>query len=108
MFFHHLAQDLGMVTFLATSGTIFQNVALQKVATALPGASQAEISNLVAGTSSSSYRNLSAADKAIVIPQITDAMSNVWLFFMVAGALSFLFSLPLGVSLSPRVSGFQN
>jgi len=89
-----------MVTFLAASGTLFQNIALQKVATVLPQASKAEISNLVAGTSSSAYKRLSAADKAVVIPQITNAIGNIWLFFLVAGALSFALSMPLGVSTS--------
>ncbi|GAB1316095.1 Major facilitator superfamily (MFS) profile domain-containing protein [Madurella fahalii] len=56
-----------------------------------------DLGMLVAGTSSAAYKSLSAADKAVVGPQITSAMGNVWLIYLIAAALSFLFSLPLGV-----------
>lgn len=99
------AQDLGMVLFLAISGTIFQNIAIQKVRTVLLGAPTAQITNLVAGTSSTAYQSLSEPDKAAVIPQLAEALGNVWLFFLVAGALSFVLSLPLFVSHSkPAIS----
>lgn len=87
-----------MVLFLAISGSIFQNTTVQKIGSALPNASPAEIMQLMTGTSSAVYMDLSESDKQVVIPQITDAMSNVWLMFLVAAALSFVCSLPLGVS----------
>ncbi|KAK1765886.1 major facilitator superfamily domain-containing protein [Phialemonium atrogriseum] len=91
-----IAQDLGMVLFLAISGSIFQNTAVQKIGSALPNASPAEIMQLMTGTSSAVYMDLFESDKRVVIPQITDAMSNVWFMFLVAAALSFVCSLPLG------------
>lgn len=97
-----------MVIFLAICGSIYQNTALQKVSQAMPKLSAADISNLVAGTSSRTYKALSESERALVAPQITDAMSNVWLFFLVAGILSFVLTPPLGVSFSPfGVLGIQ-
>lgn len=91
------AQDLGMVCFLAICGSMFHNIAVEKVGSALPGASVAEIGNLIAGTSSSAFQALSDADKAVVVPQLSNAMTSIWVFFLAAGALSFLLSLPLAV-----------
>jgi hypothetical protein len=87
-----------MVIFLAMAGSIYQNLALQKVTQAVPALSAADITNLVAGTSSRTYKALSESERALVTPQITEAMSNVWLFFLVAGILSFVLTLPLWVS----------
>ncbi|THC91405.1 hypothetical protein EYZ11_009134 [Aspergillus tanneri] len=84
-----ISQDLGMVIFLAMAGSIYQNLALQKVTQAMPALSAADITNLVAGTSSRTYKALSESERALVTPQITEAMSNVWLF-LVAGTLSFV------------------
>ncbi|KAB8069922.1 major facilitator superfamily domain-containing protein [Aspergillus leporis] len=91
-----ISQDLGMVVFLAMAGSIYQNLALQKVAQAMPALNAADITNLIAGTSSRTYKALSEGERALVTPQITDAMSNVWLFFLVAGILSFVLTPPLG------------
>jgi hypothetical protein len=94
----YIAQDLGMVIFLAICGSIYQNIAIQKVSHAMPKLNATDISNLVAGTSSRTYKALSESERALVAPQITSAMSNVWLFFLVAGILSFVLTPPLGVS----------
>ena len=89
---------MGMVIFLATAGTIYQNLAIKKVGNALPHLQATDITNLVAGTSSQMYKELSQREKDLITPAVTDAMSNVWLFFLVAGALSFVLTLFLGVS----------
>jgi hypothetical protein len=97
-----------MVIFLAICGSIYQNTALQKVSQAMPKLSAADISNLVAGTSGKTYKGLSESERALVAPEITNAMSNVWLFFLVAGVLSFLLTPFLGVSsISFGVLGMQ-
>lgn len=80
------------------AGSIYQNLALQKVAHAVPALGAADITNLVAGTSSRTYKALSESERALVTPQITEAMSNVWLFFLVAGILSFVLTPQLWVS----------
>jgi hypothetical protein len=89
---------MGMVIFLALAGTIYQNLALQKVGKALPNLDATEITSLVAGTSSQTYKALSQAEKDMLAPAVTSAVSNVWLFFLVAGALSFVLTPFLGVS----------
>ncbi|EER28765.1 Major Facilitator Superfamily protein [Coccidioides posadasii C735 delta SOWgp] len=89
-------QDLGMVMFLAVSGALFQNFALQNVGSVLPDLSPDKIKDLVAGTSSSTFKGLSEEAKSLVIPQIAVAMRSVWLLFLVGAALSFLLSLSLG------------
>ncbi|KAK6812865.1 hypothetical protein RU639_011340 [Aspergillus parasiticus] len=91
-----ISQDLGMVIFLAMAGSIYQNLALQKVTQAMPALSAANITNLVAGTSSRTYQALSGEERDLVTPQITDAMRNIWLFFLVAGIVSFVLTLGLG------------
>lgn len=87
-----------MVLFLSICGSVFHNTAVQKVGAVLPSASVEEIGNLIAGTSSRAFQNLSESDKALVIPQIASGMTSIWLLFLAAAALSFLFSLFLLVS----------
>lgn len=79
------------------AGSIYQNLALQKVARAMPTLSAYDITNLV-GTSSRTYKALSELERILVAPKITKAMSNVWLLFLVAGILSFILTPPLWVS----------
>lgn len=93
-----LAQDLGMVLFLAISGSLFHNVAVDKVGRALPDVSPAEIGNLIAGSSSRAFQALTDAEKALVIPEISSAMTSIWAFFLAAAALSVVCSVPLLVS----------
>ncbi|RKL44843.1 hypothetical protein BFJ72_g3494 [Fusarium proliferatum] len=90
-----VAQDLGMVLFLAISGSLFHNVAVDKVGNALPTASQTEVGNLIAGTSSAMFKALSEQEKAVVIPEIASAMKSIWAFFIAAAALSFVCACPL-------------
>ncbi|KAF4336889.1 ABC transporter [Fusarium beomiforme] len=92
-----ISQDLGMVLFLAISGSLFHNIAVDKVGKALPTASEADIGNLIAGTSSAVFRALSENEKALVIPEIANAMRGIWAFFMTAAALSFVCACPLVV-----------
>ncbi|KAI9900340.1 hypothetical protein N3K66_004602 [Trichothecium roseum] len=90
-----IAQTLGMVLFLAIGGSVFQNIAVENITAALPHLSEFTARNLMAGTSSYAYKALSVADKEIVVDKVTAAMSNIWLFFTVAGGMSFLLALPL-------------
>jgi hypothetical protein len=92
------AQDLGMVLFLAISGSLFHNIAVDKVGKALPDVSEMEIGNLIAGSSSKAFQALSETEKALVIPEIANAMTTIWAFFLAAAALSVVCSLPLLVS----------
>ncbi|KAI0403610.1 major facilitator superfamily-domain-containing protein [Xylaria palmicola] len=90
-----ISQDLGMVLFLAIAGSMFHNLAVQKVGAVLPDVARSDIGDLIAGTSSATFQMLSDADKAAVVPQIANALTGVWIFFLAAAALSFVFTLPL-------------
>ncbi|KAI4698012.1 Efflux pump dep3 [Alternaria hordeiaustralica] len=83
-----ISQDLGMVLFLAISGSLFHNVAVDKVGKALPEVSPTAIGNLIAGSSSKAFQALSDEEKALVIPEIASAMTSIWAFFLAAAALS--------------------
>jgi hypothetical protein len=90
-----IAQDLGMVLFLAISGSLFLNVAVDKAGKFLPEVTTAEIGNLIAGSSSMAFQALSDAEKALIIPEIASAMTSVWAFFLAAAALCVVCSIPL-------------
>ncbi|KAI4668776.1 Efflux pump dep3 [Alternaria triticimaculans] len=90
-----ISQDLGMVLFLAMSGSLFHNVAVDKVGKALPEVSPMEIGNLIAGSSSKAFQALFDEEKALVIPEIASAMTSIWAFFLAAAALSVVCSVPL-------------
>ncbi|WYZ36517.1 hypothetical protein EsH8_II_000023 [Colletotrichum jinshuiense] len=90
-----ISQDLGMVLFLAISGSIFHNVAVDKVGKALPHVSPNEIGNFIAGTSSSAFQALSDVEKTLVIREIASAMKSIWAFFLASAALSVVCSVSL-------------
>lgn len=92
------AQVLGSVIFFAVAGAVFTNTAVYNVASALPDIPSEDIAQLVAGTSSAVFAALSKDDQRVVVPQISAALSNVWLIYVVAAALSFICSLCLWVS----------
>ncbi|GJD04906.1 major facilitator superfamily transporter [Colletotrichum higginsianum] len=100
-----ISQDLGMVLFLAISGSLFHNIAVDKVGKALPDVSHTEIGNLIAGSTSSAFQALTDAEKALVIPEIASAMTSIWAFFLAAAALSVVCSLPL---LRTKLGGGKN
>lgn len=91
-----------MVLFLAISGSLFHNVAVDRVGKALPEVSPTEIANLIAGSSSKAFQALSDEEKALVIPEIASAMTSIWAFFLAAAALSLVCSVPLLVSYIPN------
>lgn len=90
-----------MVLFVAISGSLFHNVAVDKVGNALPGATEAEIGTFIAGTSSAAYKTLSDDDKALAIPEIACAMKSIWAFFMAAATFSFVCACSLLASITP-------
>ncbi len=87
-----------MVIFLAISGSLFHNLAVQKVGKALPDASASEIGELIGGSSSKAFQALSEEEKAMVIPEIASALTGIWAFFLAAAALSVVCSIALLVS----------
>ncbi|CAH0051260.1 unnamed protein product, partial [Clonostachys solani] len=96
-----ISQDLGMVLFLAIAGSLFQNIALEKIMRVLPDTAASEIVQLMAGTKSPAYLRLSPEEQSLVVPEVTASMKIIWVFFTVAAAISFLLSLPLTVRCFP-------
>ncbi|KAI4959254.1 Efflux pump dep3 [Alternaria arbusti] len=90
-----ISQDLGMVLFLAISGSLFHNVAVDRVSRILPDVSPTEIGNLIAGSSSKAFQALSDEEKNLIVPEIASAMTSIWAFFLAAAALSVVCSVPL-------------
>ena len=89
---------LGITIFLASAGTIYQNFAAQRLAPILPNASPDEISSVITGTSSKAFQSMTESLQQQVVIQITGVMTNVWVFFIAASALSLVLSVFLGVS----------
>lgn len=88
---------MGIVVFLAMAGTIFQNIAVENVRRALPGASESDAVLITVGTSNPVFERLALEDRIRAIAEIVSAMSNVWALLMAGMALSFILSLFLSV-----------
>jgi MFS family permease len=93
-FINH-AQLGSIVIALSISGTVFQNTALSKLRTALAGSgfSEEEIASAVAGTQSAVFQHGSSAVKAAALKAIIQAMDNVFVLVIAAGALVLVSSI---------------
>ncbi|KAH6603963.1 major facilitator superfamily domain, partial [Trichoderma cornu-damae] len=91
--FMSIGQSLGQISILAIAGTLFQNIGAEKLRRILPSASQAEIQQLLAGTTSAYFQSLSGANREEVIEQIALSISNVFALIMAAAALGLVTSL---------------
>ena len=99
----HTAQVLGIILTLSVSGSVFTNRAVEKIATALPSIPADEVAALITGASGHLYKSLSEGDRALVVVQITDAISEAFYYLVCITALGFISSLFLSV----RVSHFS-
>ena len=97
--FMSAAQDVGIVFILAMAGTVYQNLAIERIATVLTNADSTDLELIVAGTSNSVFQSLPEDTRNKVIVEIASSMSGVWGILMAVGALSFVMSCFLGVSL---------
>lgn len=97
-----VTQVIGAIAYLSVAGSIFFNTAVQNITPLLPPNTSIHfIAELIAGTSSDAFQSLSSDVAELVIEAITRSMRNVWIWFLSGGALSFVLSLFLGVSLHP-------
>jgi hypothetical protein len=83
---------------LALAGTIYQNIAIKKIAPILPGSSESDVASVIAGTSNHAFQSLPENIRTTVVAQITSSMSSVWALLIGGMALSFILSFFLGVS----------
>lgn len=89
---------LGIIVALSISGSVFQNMALKYLATALPEASTSELGQLVTGTSGAFYKGLGPDEKYLVVQQVTAAIRDSFYYLCGVTALGFITSLFLSVS----------
>jgi hypothetical protein len=92
------AQVLGIIVALSVSGSVFQNMALRYLASALPDAARSELGQLVTGTSGAFYKSLGPDEKHLVVQQLTAAIRDSFCYLCGVTALGFVTSLFLSVS----------
>jgi hypothetical protein len=98
-----IAQIIGITFALAIPGSIFQNRAMQYIAQVLPDIPRDELPQLITGASGRFYKSLSAVDQALVVDQITKAISEAFYYLVAATAIGFVTSLFLSVSPSIQI-----
>lgn len=92
------AQVLGIIVALSISGSVFQNMALEYLASALPEAAVSELSQLITGTSGAFYKSLGPDEKYLVVQQVTAAIRDSFYYLCGVTAIGFITSLFLSVS----------
>ncbi|KAK9420159.1 putative Major facilitator superfamily domain-containing protein [Seiridium unicorne] len=88
-----IAQVIGITFALAVPGSIFQNKAMQYIASVLPDVPQDKLGELITGTSGKFYKSLSDADQLLVVDQITKAISEGFYYLVGTTAIGFITSL---------------
>jgi hypothetical protein len=91
-------QVLGIILSLAVSGSVFTNRAIDKITTALPNIPAEKVGELITGASGHFYKSLTEADRAVVVAQITSAISEAFYYLVGITALGLITSLFLSVS----------
>lgn len=87
-----------MVLFLAIAGSLYQNIAVHRIASVLPQIPTGDIAQLIAGATSAAYKRLTLGEQEATIPAIVSSLKNVWILFTVAAGVSFVLAVPLVVS----------
>ncbi|KUI54174.1 hypothetical protein VP1G_01690 [Cytospora mali] len=88
-----ISQVLGIMVALSVSGSIFQNMALRYLSSALPDAAMSELSQLVTGTSGAFYKSLGPGEKQLVVQQVTAAIRDSFYYLCGVTAIGFITSL---------------
>ncbi|KAB5530401.1 major facilitator superfamily domain-containing protein [Coniochaeta sp. 2T2.1] len=93
--FINMAQIGSIVHALAISGTVFQNLAFDKLKSALAGFafSDAELHAAISGTRSQLISGASEEVRALAVGAIIEAMDRVYVLVIVAGALCLVCSV---------------
>ena len=91
---------MGAIVILSVAGSLYQNIAVDKIGRILPDATRSEIEQLTSGRYSSTFQSLSAGVRDQVVQEITLAICNGFLIVVVGSALALISSLFLSVSLS--------
>lgn len=89
---------MGFILILSLAGTIFQNIASERISQILPNMPADDIVQLTAGTHSAVFKSLSLEVQFQIVEQVTLAIRNVFFIMVVGSALAFVGSLFLSVS----------
>jgi hypothetical protein len=89
---------MGFIIILSISGTIFQNIGVDKISTILPDAPFDDVIQLTTGTHSAIYKSLDPELQVQVVQQITLALRNVFVVMLAGSALAFVGAAFLKVS----------
>ena len=86
-------QSIGIVVSLAIAGTIFQNRAIQNTKLTLPGIDTSRLRSAITGTDSMYFASLGLQDRQEVIKGIVEALRDVYIAVIVAGAVVVLLAV---------------
>ncbi|KAJ5706542.1 DNA repair protein RAD50 [Penicillium malachiteum] len=89
------AQICGVLASLCVDGTVFQNLAISKISSILPGYSQSDIDSLTASTSSTIYQSLSSTQQSAVVDAVSYSIRRVFLYPLAVSACGFVLSFTL-------------
>lgn len=89
------AQLLGGLITLAISGAIFIDTASSRLAILLPGVSEQNIKNAIAGASSSFFNDIAPEMRQAALNIIADSIGKVFILAIVAGGVGLVSSLLL-------------
>ncbi|KAK9772341.1 putative Major facilitator superfamily (MFS) profile domain-containing protein [Seiridium cardinale] len=87
------AQNVGAITFLGVSGSIYGNVGVKLLGQVLPDMPAADLLQLTTGTHSPLYESLSAELQSEISTQVTFAIRDSFGIVVAASALGFIASL---------------
>lgn len=90
---------LGAIVILSVAGSLYQNIAVEKISRILPDATKEEIMQLTSGRYSSAFQSLSTGIRDQVVQEVTLSIRNGFLIVVAGSALAFISSFFLSVSL---------
>ncbi|RAO67601.1 uncharacterized protein BHQ10_003613 [Talaromyces amestolkiae] len=91
--FMMVSQLGGIVLALGMAGAIFVNKATNELLALLPNANSADVKNAIAGTTSGFFKTLTKAQQTAALNIIVQAIDDVYILLIVAGAVAILLSI---------------
>ena len=90
---------LGAITILAVAGSLYQNIAAEKIGQILPDATREDILQLTSGRYSTIFQSLDLGIRDQVVREVTLAICNGFIILVAGSALAFVSSFFLSVSI---------
>lgn len=89
---------MGQIIVISIAGSLFQNIAAERIRHILPDYSSYDISQLTTGVHSTIFQGLSSEAQSQVVEQVTIAIRNVFILILAISAPALIGSLFLSVS----------